>query len=226
MFLKAKIALLGIALAIGTLTSANAGTFDTYGDVITTPSGFLATSMGFDGSGLYYQPSSPMTLNSITQLSADYQMTQGTFGGGSPRFTIFDSSLHSAWVYFGTPLGGGSFGDPATGSTGNYANLASLDLRVASNGFGGLGNGNTYETWAQFVADSGTQLISYIFLDVDGGWSQANNTQQALLNNFTVNDEVFTPPVPEPSTWVMMILGFAGVGFMAYRRRQTTAVAA
>ena len=25
--------------------------------------------------------------------------------------------------------------------------------------------------------------------------------------------------VPEPSTWAMMVLGFAGVGFMAYRRR-------
>jgi hypothetical protein len=26
--------------------------------------------------------------------------------------------------------------------------------------------------------------------------------------------------VPEPSTWAMMILGFFGVGFMAYRRKQ------
>jgi hypothetical protein len=26
-------------------------------------------------------------------------------------------------------------------------------------------------------------------------------------------------PIPEPSTWAMMILGFAGVGFMAYRRK-------
>jgi hypothetical protein len=26
-------------------------------------------------------------------------------------------------------------------------------------------------------------------------------------------------PVPEPTTWAMMILGFAGVGFLAYRRR-------
>ena len=25
--------------------------------------------------------------------------------------------------------------------------------------------------------------------------------------------------VPEPSTWAMMILGFAGVGFIVYRRR-------
>ncbi len=28
-----------------------------------------------------------------------------------------------------------------------------------------------------------------------------------------------TPAVPEASTWAMMILGFAGVGFLAYRRR-------
>jgi PEP-CTERM motif len=26
--------------------------------------------------------------------------------------------------------------------------------------------------------------------------------------------------VPEPSTWAMMILGFSGIGFMAYRRKQ------
>ncbi|MEO6782576.1 MAG: PEPxxWA-CTERM sorting domain-containing protein [Bradyrhizobium sp.] len=26
--------------------------------------------------------------------------------------------------------------------------------------------------------------------------------------------------VPEPSTWAMMILGFFGVGLMAYRRKQ------
>lgn len=29
-----------------------------------------------------------------------------------------------------------------------------------------------------------------------------------------------TSPVPEPSTWAMIILGFAGVGFLAYRRKQ------
>jgi PEP-CTERM motif len=29
-----------------------------------------------------------------------------------------------------------------------------------------------------------------------------------------------TAAVPEPSTWAMMILGFCGLGFMAYRRKQ------
>jgi hypothetical protein len=32
--------------------------------------------------------------------------------------------------------------------------------------------------------------------------------------------------VPEPSTWVMMILGFAGIGFMAYRRKSEPALTA
>lgn len=32
--------------------------------------------------------------------------------------------------------------------------------------------------------------------------------------------------VPEPSTWTMMILGFCGVGFMAYRRRSSAILAA
>jgi PEP-CTERM motif-containing protein len=213
----------GLVLCAG-LAPANASTFGTYGDVTTTPSGFLATSVGFNTQGgLYYQLSPQVTLNSITQLSADYLMTQGTFGGGSPRFTIFDSAFHSAWVNFGTPLGGGSFSDPAAGNTGNYADLSSLDLRVASNGFGGLGNGNSYETWAQFVANSGTQLVSYIYLDVDGGFSQPNNIQQVLLNNFTVNDQVLTAAVPEPSSWAMLLIGFAGVGFMAYRRKSKPA---
>jgi hypothetical protein len=39
-------------------------------------------------------------------------------------------------------------------------------------------------------------------------------------NTFTV--ETIAPSisaVPEPSTWAMMMLGFTGVGFMAYRRR-------
>jgi hypothetical protein len=35
-----------------------------------------------------------------------------------------------------------------------------------------------------------------------------------------------TAAVPEPSTWAMMLLGFAGIGFMAYRRKSTPALMA
>jgi hypothetical protein len=36
-------------------------------------------------------------------------------------------------------------------------------------------------------------------------------------------DFVERAPVPEPSTWVMMLLGFAGLGFIGYRRVRRTA---
>ena len=41
-------------------------------------------------------------------------------------------------------------------------------------------------------------------------------------SDFSDNTEYVTATisaVPEPSTWAMMILGFAGVGYLAYRRR-------
>lgn len=37
---------------------------------------------------------------------------------------------------------------------------------------------------------------------------------------------VLAEAVPEPSTWAMMFLGFAGIGYMTYRRRKTAALAA
>ena len=58
------------------------------------------------------------------------------------------------------------------------------------------------------------------------------------LNSFTIAEvsnginyagfavDNITADVPEPSTWAMMILGFAGIGFMAYRRSSKPAVRA
>ena len=53
----------------------------------------------------------------------------------------------------------------------------------------------------------------------------------AYLNIHTTNfggGEIrgFLHAVPEPSTWAMMILGFAGLGFRAYRRKNKTKLTA
>ena len=42
----------------------------------------------------------------------------------------------------------------------------------------------------------------------------------------TVTVQIGVTAVPEPSTWAMMILGFCGVGFMAYRRKDKLALSA
>jgi hypothetical protein len=44
-------------------------------------------------------------------------------------------------------------------------------------------------------------------------------TESSAQQASPIFDDVTISAVPEPSTWAMMILGFAGVGFMAYRRK-------
>jgi hypothetical protein len=43
---------------------------------------------------------------------------------------------------------------------------------------------------------------------------------------WTASFPTISPAVPEPSTWAMMLLGFAGIGFMAYRRKSEPALMA
>jgi hypothetical protein len=45
-----------------------------------------------------------------------------------------------------------------------------------------------------------------------------------ILNHLVVLTIKSGRTVPEPSTWAMMITGFAGAGFMAYRRKKKLAL--
>lgn len=47
-------------------------------------------------------------------------------------------------------------------------------------------------------------------------WNSENNLNVAIDNiDYSL---VSVAPIPEPATWAMMLLGFAGTGLMAYRR--------
>ena len=50
-------------------------------------------------------------------------------------------------------------------------------------------------------------------------------TIPALLPEVRIEGEL-TAAVPEPSTWAMMLLGFAGIGYGVYRRKKLAAVTA
>jgi hypothetical protein len=43
------------------------------------------------------------------------------------------------------------------------------------------------------------------------------------VRSISISDQVLMAAVPEPSTWAMIVLGFAGIGFMTYRRKSKRA---
>jgi len=193
----------------------NGGNFDLVSNTTTT-----------GASGLYLQITGTLALSKLLTLSAEYDMTSGSFGNGAPRFSLYDTTSNTnngAYIYWGNPLGGGSFSNPNAngtfGNTGNYADLSSPDVRVYVNGFGGQSTPNTGETWSAFVSALGSTDLSYIYLDLDGG--TISNSQEMLVSSFTVNSEVDTPSpssVPEPGTLAVFGIGLLGLVLMPRRK--------
>jgi hypothetical protein len=93
-----------------------------------------------------------------------------------------------------------------------------------------LGFGTPLQDAANFIvgglpAFNPTNIYSF---NLNTGVSVPTQLHFGLIDeNYTDNSGAYTivvtqlaPAVPEPSTWAMMILGFAGVGFMTYRRQR------
>jgi hypothetical protein len=216
-----------MAAAMTAPGSLQAGTFATYGDTFSNGTSFDLTSNAspYSYSGIQYTPDPGLTLSGLSNLSAGYNMLNGSFVGGSPRFGIQDASNHQVWVYWGTPLGGGSFTNPnpngVWGNTGNF--VGSSTVSFYSNGFGGFNSPNVGVDWATLLAsvNLGT-VITAIFLDLDAGW--AGTDQHLLVNNFTVNQDVLTTPLP--AALPLFATGLGAVGLLGWRRKKKAAALA
>lgn len=83
---------------------------------------------------------------------------------------------------------------------------------------------------ANSIPNLGTLVWSNIYPDSVPlpGLGQTQTPWNTALNDFSdlTFSATFTSAVPEPSTWAMFILGFAGVGLLAYRTKQLSAVSA
>ena len=77
-------------------------------------------------------------------------------------------------------------------------------------GLTGTGTGDTQEF---FVPTGATRL--FLGIVDDGGFFDNSG-----LITVDITQNALTAAVPEPSTWAMMILGFSGVGFLAYRKKR------
>jgi hypothetical protein len=155
-------------------------------------------------------------------------ITQATAGAN----LLFSVQLNSTY-FFNTSTGLDAFVyssslAAATGLTTNFT--ADATSPVHEDGFGNFTNGikysgpKTVQLLTFSVADPGL-LSASTFASSDGGTAAffaADITSQipsGAVNTGPVGGLTISTAVPEPSTWAMLILGFAGIGFMAYRRK-------
>jgi hypothetical protein len=92
-----------------------------------------------------------------------------------------------------------------------------------------LGSGNFYNLGLSSEVNFNVRDSLYVNLYGGGRYDlqRAQNSPLIETGTYTIGPGTqITAAVPEPSTWAMMILGFAGVGFMAYRRKSKPALMA
>ena len=64
--------------------------------------------------------------------------------------------------------------------------------------------------------DSPSTIFADLIYDVPDG---AHRVQVGWVGDYSYAAPA-VPPVPEPSTWAMLLIGFAGTGYAAYRRKR------
>jgi hypothetical protein len=126
----------------------------------------------------------------------------------------------------------GYFDSNSNSSTAVYTNwqvgtsIASLEANNSAGATGvsiydDLANGNFYGATTVGYADNGNQVN--ITLDA----AAISDLFASEGHQFAIGGALAAAPsAPEPSTWAMMILGFAGIGLMAYRRKSKPALMA
>jgi hypothetical protein len=181
------------ALAADPTTSGSATITDGVGTIVSNTA--VANTPADDGGAITFPIASGLTLAQITQLSAEFNVTDDDCGGGSPRFAINFGTNKNVFVYLGpSPTFTGCA--PNTWiSTGNLVGTADA-CRVDTSQ---ISPGTQCSTWAAAVTLLGSQTINSISFVVDGGWSQADKEQTVQVRNVKINNDTFlTPQAPKP----------------------------
>ncbi len=194
-----------------------------------------------------------VTGDTTSSLKFEVDLAQGVFfhanhaaNSGTGNFFFFDLTGPSAITFSGIGVDGTigtknySFNTPASGAfgpnPGNFPGLYDFAVSCTNNTAGKVcddpltftANGGSAATPFVIGAPLGHGLfpkdnIAFVAdLSISG---QCGDFACTAGTGF-VGASTFTPAVPEPSTWAMMLLGFAGLGFAGYRRGRKGSISA
>jgi hypothetical protein len=152
----------------------------------------------------------PNTTITYSNLTAGFVVADG-FNIGMATGNLSQNAGSYGQDGFGTF----EYGVDWTGSGGSGTLTSTLSFTISGTGlditdFAQLSSNPPGGDKAYFVAD----IISGTNFGSDG---KGNTGLVDLSTVLEVNP--LTPPVPEPSTWAMMLIGFLGVGLFGMRRR-------
>ena len=241
--MKKLIAAVAVALALSVGASAQATEFVTNGDFTNLTNGL--GQLGFNTTAVGWSSAAPdgsynfVFDNGNTTVGGQYGglslWTQGNGGvngwnganGGPGNFVAIDGAFHAGPIsqtVGGLTVGQSyhlsfnyafsqqyAFDGPTTQnlsvSLGGFS-ATSSDFALGNHGFSGWGTANF-----DIIATATSEVLSFSSL------ASPQAPPFAL-----VSDVSLTGGVPEPSTWAIMLLGFAGVGVAARLRRNSLAV--
>jgi hypothetical protein len=215
--------LLGAGLTVAA-ASAHAGTIDI---------NLGASSQDFTLYGMGGSPSnSGFGTYTVGQGSSTFDGTTSTFTlsgsitGGSPGFDSGTYAFVTTYLGADTPTAGPNapfaFANPADPEEFFYDGLAPstsmvLDLFGTPTGdhviplvTAGMFDGPGFSFAFVSPSCSGIAVCDQAGVGLTPG--------SAIFGAVTIGVSVTTATVPEPSTWAMILLGFAGLGFAGYRR--------
>ena len=169
--------------------------------------GVLASS-GADTSTLIFsgdaQGTSPYTTFADGTLS-----TNGFFHFGVPTQAL-TGSQNGAEILFTTPVELNSLTLSAVPGGINTLSPTTITVLTFDSSNNQLGSQTASPFGVLTFNEMGVSTVEFDFTRDDGG----------LTSSYLVSDVTYNAPdVPELSTWAMMLLGFAGIGFMAHRRK-------
>jgi hypothetical protein len=143
-------------------------------------------------------------------VNASYDSGAGTVTGSFTLDTTTNTSYAVDLTVVGAgAVGSGSFTDPTQFATGTYEVAPGVIDATYNDDNPALQLFLTYPAGGGALFNGGFGSSS-----VDACLGSCGFPLSGTVLNASV-----TSAVPEPSTWAMMIFGFIGVGFMAYRRK-------
>jgi len=190
----------------------------------------LAAALAISSASFVTQPAKA----SVVWTLNDVPLTDG--GTLSGTFTINGYGFLTTWdltTTVGSTLSGAPYGplnfnagyEAASGTSPNGAPLNSVDVSDKTVGFlpsnAAPYDGELFIRFQNSLSGSGVDPIAFGY--ECSGYSCSPQTAGGPTGEIRYigigSDSFAVSGVPEPSTWAMMILGFVGVGLLAYRRK-------